>query len=300
MLRLLAAIACSFVTVLVLGVTAPLPINPETNIVVADPYLAAEEEIQTYFDAAQDGFAASVQTELAKLDGDKGKANTAVIDELAANARTAADAAEPFGPFDHMYMTTVAHPMNSAPSIVEQKAAIDAKVDEALKPVVDAVAAWQTEVAAENERIRAAEAETARVAAEAEAARVAAAQRATSSPSPSGRSGGTSQSTAPAPQASGGESADARIQRLMGRAGVSFSYAIADCGIANALGCYNSNGMIYFTQRGLRDDCTIMRVITHEYRHLQQHRQGLIQVDANGQVTNRDWLEADANAHTYC
>lgn len=150
---------------------------------------------------------------------------------------------------------------------------------ERISAVEQAVEAWEAELAAEKERIRKAEEERKRKEAEAAAA------------------ARSSAAYIPRP----GESQHARVARLMASAGISISFTIGECGIANALGCYTTgSSTILITPRGLsRNDCTVKTTITHEYRHYQQWQQGLIQFGGNG-ISNRDWLEADARAHSWC
>lgn len=269
----------------------------------ANPFPAARAEINAHIEKTEEAFDAAVAEATERLKGDTGKAKSETIDKLAADATELAQQATSEPVVDFTARITTAN--LSVPFMYEQadidtaidaaKAIIDEKLATALTPVTEAVDAWAAEVAAENERIRIAEEEAARLAAE-EAARQAAATR-SHSPSPSrGGGGGGVSNSAPA----AGESTDARINRLMGRLGIYVPYSIRECQTGNALGCYYvGSSSIVITPRGLRDDCTIMRVITHETRHMWQYNNGLIEIGPGG-VTNSAWLEQDAHAHTYC
>lgn len=155
-------------------------------------------------------------------------------------------------------------PLNPSPADPE------ADIDAELAPLKAAAAAWQSQVDAEVERLR--------VEAEAAAARTTSAPRA-------------------------GEDAMSRIARLMSEVGISVGFVISDdCMISEAIGCYFP-GRDYFhiTSYGLTwGDCQLQKTIVHEYRHMQQWWQGLIQFGSDGSILNRDWLEADAYAAQYC
>lgn len=297
--------AVSVIAIVGVAIVA-LPSDAEARPAVASTYIdprpAIVEELDARLFANEKAFDEAVETELARLEGDTGKAKTETIDKLKADATAVIEEAQegPLYPlFDQFRLKTADLPALWDDEDIEEfteerRAEIDAVLTEARAPLTAAVDAWAAEVAAENERIRIAEEEAARKAAAEEAARQAAANR-------SNRGGGSSGGSASV--AVPGESTEARIARLMNRLGMNVPYVIGAggcAGIANLLGCYQpGDNHIFITERALRDDCTIMRVITHESRHMYQHRNGLIQY-GNGGITNAAWLEQDAGAHTYC
>jgi len=143
----------------------------------------------------------------------------------------------------------------------------------------EAVVAWETELAAEKERIRVAE--EARLAAEAAAQ------------ASDGEGGGYYSSEDPW----------TRINRIASTIPLSLpGIVISDscAGIGGAIGCFRG-GTIYVTSYGLTySDCTLHHMLIHEYRHSVQWNEGLVQYDpSTGAVYNRDWLEQDAENFAY-
>lgn len=290
--KICAASALAIVSAAIVAVPT-VAAEGAVGTVYIDPRPSMTEELEEYIFEQEAAYRAAIETERERLAADTGKAETETIDNLAVEASAVLDEAQShyvFDLFSSLELKSVAMPMAADGTDIERilderRAVIDEKLETATTPLTEAVNAWAAEVAAENERIRIAEEEAAAKKAAAEAA----------------RSGARTQAGPPA-VAIPGESTEARIARLMGRLGVSVAYGIGNCdGIANALGCYRPGGsQIYFTQRGLRDDCTIMRVITHEMRHMWQWNNGLIDLAPNGVSRNAAWLEQDAHAHTYC
>lgn len=192
-----------------------------------------------------------------------------------------------------------------------------------VKAVTDAVTAWESELSAEKERIRVAEEkrkaeEAARAAAAAAAAKAAQAAQSTQgnntaprptssskAPATTPRSSAAAPRTAaPAASAASGESAQARVNRIAAGLGfIGIPVVIqSGCGsIGGALACYTpGSGVIAVTPAGLgRSDCTLRIAIAHEWKHHLQNNAGQIQFDAAGNITNRAWLESDANAFGY-
>jgi len=158
---------------------------------------------------------------------------------------------------------------------------IYAAADERVADIEAAVVAWETEVAAENARIQAAEEEAARQAA---AAQAAAAKK---------KGGGGSYTPVP------GESFEARLARIYGGLGITKpTYSIGGCSIGNACYVVGTGKMIITTSLATKSDCYLRMVFAHEARHYQQELNGQIQFDANG-ISNRDWLESDAYSYGY-
>jgi hypothetical protein len=148
-----------------------------------------------------------------------------------------------------------------------------------------AIVAWETELAAEKERIRIAEEKR-----KAEEAAAAAAKAARSSKSSAPRSTGLYAGT---------EDFATRIQRVA--ATLPFAVPPVSSGscsqFATAWGCFTTDNRIYVTASGMKqNDCTLRMILAHEYRHSVQWNTGLVILNELGEIQNREWLESDAYA----
>lgn len=103
----------------------------------------------------------------------------------------------------------------------------------------------------------------------------------------------------------GAEGVRAKFARLSQQLGISVPIYLGEgCGDAplqegyQYIACYHvGKGYITVTDAGYRqNEAQLVCSLKHENRHRQQEEQGLIEVDANGKVTNREWLEADAES----
>lgn len=162
--------------------------------------------------------------------------------------------------------------------VAEVKEAAEATITGIDKSVV----AWETELEAERERIRIAKAKAkAEAEARARAAAAAAASRSWSGPARSG------------------ESAANRIARLARRLPFRVPYVLGHCSIS-PIGCYvpGNDYVVVSPALASRRDCRVVYALAHEYRHLQQYNAGKIQT-SNGKITNRGWLEHDAQIFGY-
>lgn len=152
---------------------------------------------------------------------------------------------------------------------------------ERLSAVGTAVAAWSTELKAEQARILAAK-KAAEAAARAAAAAAAAA---------AARGGGGSYS---------GGSLHDRVAQIAAGLPFSVPFVIGACNIPNAVACY-TGGDSYVTiipSRAAAATCKVRSALAHEYRHLWQYRNGKF-IQKDGILVNRAALEADAYAFGY-
>lgn len=103
----------------------------------------------------------------------------------------------------------------------------------------------------------------------------------------------------------GAEGVKAKFARLASQLGITVPIYLSEgCGDAplqegyQYIACYHvGKGYITVTDAGYRQsEAQLICSLKHENRHRQQEEQGLIQYDANGNVSNRDWLEADAES----
>lgn len=101
------------------------------------------------------------------------------------------------------------------------------------------------------------------------------------------------------------ESIEVRIARLAAQAGVSIPVYYQDvCGSATPgyyiIACYQPVlHYISITSQGYNlSDNSIVCSLIHENRHYWQDINGYIQVDSNGTILNRAWLESDAEANS--
>lgn len=244
------------------------------------------------------------------LQGADAAINTAKLDELKENVVLAQKAAEK--PLPHeVALNTIGNPsgMKQAKAYIHD---VNVESEKRATNLVNAVAAWQTEVDAE--KVRQEVAKKARKAAEAAAAakaqeEAAAAKQKATAVAPTTNTGRSATSNsqptpaAPAAQPAPAETSQARVNRIAAALGFINIPVIIQDGCAqfsNAIGCYAFDGTIHITSYGLtKSDCTLRVAIAHEWKHYQQDINGQIQFDASGNVTNRDWLEADAGAFGY-
>lgn len=236
--------------------------------------------------------------------------STAKLDEMKKDVVLAQNAAEK--PLPH----EVALDALGNPSSMKQAKAyirdVNIESEKRATALVSAISAWQAEVDAEKVRLEAAkQAEEARKAAAAAKAQeeAAAAKQKAAEAVPSTDTGRPTASNpqgtqaAPAAQPAPTETSQARVNRIAASLGfINIPVVIQDgCAqFSNAIGCYAFDGTIHITSYGLtKSDCTLRVAIAHEWKHSQQDVNGQIQFDANGNITNRDWLEADAGAFGY-
>lgn len=102
------------------------------------------------------------------------------------------------------------------------------------------------------------------------------------------------------------ESTQDRLNRIAASLGTSIPVVEGSCsypGIdpSNIRGCYTpGSGVIYITQYAtMYDDNFVRCVMKHEVRHVWQETNGLYQYE-NGEIINRDALEADARSYSGC
>lgn len=165
------------------------------------------------------------------------------------------------------------------------------------RAIAAATVAWERELAAERERIRRAEEEARRKAAE-EARRKAAEAAAREAVSPTPPAGSKRPSADAAPAQARSESPARRVRRIMaGSPAGGLGLQIGACANPNAYACYYASASwIRVTPLGLGlSDCQLLRIVMHEYRHHMQWSAGQWVV-ADGTLTNRAWLESDAES----
>lgn len=111
------------------------------------------------------------------------------------------------------------------------------------------------------------------------------------------------QPVAPAPAP---ETLQSRLNRIAGSLGISTPVTSGDCsypGIdpSTIRGCYApGSNLIYITKYAtMYDDSYVSCIMKHESRHVWQEASGLYKYQ-NGEIINRDWLEADARAYSGC
>lgn len=102
------------------------------------------------------------------------------------------------------------------------------------------------------------------------------------------------------------EGVQERLNRLAQSLGITYPVVPTDCYIPGQdptaiRGCYlTGTYYIGITKYALvYDDAFVSCVMRHEARHLWQDLNGLFDIQ-NGEIVNRDWLEADATAHSGC
>lgn len=102
------------------------------------------------------------------------------------------------------------------------------------------------------------------------------------------------------------EGVQERLNRLAQSLGITYPVVATDCYIpgqdpTSIRGCYfTGTFFIGITKYALiYDDTFVSCVIRHEARHLWQDLNGLFQIQ-NGEIVNREWLEADATAYSGC
>jgi len=107
--------------------------------------------------------------------------------------------------------------------------------------------------------------------------------------------------SAPAP-----ETLQSRLNRIATSLGIRTPVASGACsypGIdpSTIRGCYApGSNLIYITKYAtMYDDSYVGCIMKHESRHVWQESSGLYKYQ-NGEIINRDWLEADARAYSGC
>lgn len=96
-----------------------------------------------------------------------------------------------------------------------------------------------------------------------------------------------------------GETPQQRISRIVSGLPFQVAWVYQGCPqIPSALACYTYGDNFVVITPGLmsRSDCFIRYAYAHEYRHYYQYQNGMFQFNSSNQLTNRDALEADANA----
>lgn len=102
------------------------------------------------------------------------------------------------------------------------------------------------------------------------------------------------------------ETLQSRLNRIATSLGIRTPVISGDCsypGIdpSTIRGCYNpGSNLIYITKYAtMYDDSYVGCIMKHEARHVWQEVNGMYQYQ-NGEIINRAWLEADAQAYSGC
>ena len=98
-------------------------------------------------------------------------------------------------------------------------------------------------------------------------------------------------------------STESSIQQMALDMGITTPVVIGSCTLfPEALGCFiPEQNLIVITEAGLSEGMEFMPcLLSHEARHAYQHANGLIKYDANGKISNRSWIEEDADRNEVC
>lgn len=107
----------------------------------------------------------------------------------------------------------------------------------------------------------------------------------------------------PAPATSMPVADEAIVQQIARDNGVLVSVYLNECTLTpGALACYlPDKNVIFITKAGMDKGMSyIPCILSHENRHVYQNLHGLIAYDSSGKISNREWLEKDAEEHEVC